>query len=62
MKTVLLLCPLTSEATKWVEDNVNCADYQKMGQNVVVEHRYITDIVEAMQQEGFKYGEDFEVA
>ncbi len=49
--SIFLLCPLTDEARKWIEESLP-GDIQWFGDNVAVEHRYIRDIVEDIEIDG----------
>ena len=50
--SVFLLQPHTPEATDWVTQNLNVEHWQKFGNAVSVEHRYIVDIVDGIKEEG----------
>lgn len=49
--TIYLLRPLTPAAIEWVEEHIP-EDAQRLGNAVAVEHRYISDIVESIQNDG----------
>jgi hypothetical protein len=49
--TLYLLEPLTDAAVAWVDDHLP-ADHQLWGSAVVVEHRYIRDIVAGIMSDG----------
>jgi hypothetical protein len=49
--TIFLLHPLTEEATFWIENNIP-ADALRWGDTVVVEHRYISDIIIGIERDG----------
>ncbi len=51
--TLFLLQPLNETAEEWVDVHIE-ADAQHWFSAVVVEHRYIRDIIHALQEEGFK--------
>jgi hypothetical protein len=55
--TIFLLKPLTSSATSWIEEHIGkdngCQPYFP---TVVVEHRYIADIVAGIQNDGLMVG------
>ena len=51
--TVFLLQPLTPAANSWVEENLP-EDRLTFGHAVVVEHRYIADIVAGAQADGLE--------
>jgi hypothetical protein len=49
--TIFLLQPLTPSANSWIEENLP-EDRTTFGSAVVVEHRYISDIVAGIQNDG----------
>ena len=61
MSTVYLLVPITKSAENWISENLQIENWQKLGKNVGIEHRYIRDIVAGMQKDGLIVGEDFDV-
>jgi hypothetical protein len=50
--SIALFTPMTPEAHRWVEENVQIADWQRMGCSVACEPRCLDQIVEGMQQDG----------
>lgn len=54
--TIFLLRPLTVAATAWLEENITGDDHQYFGHALVVEHRYIADIVEGIRNDGLLVG------
>ena len=51
--TIFLLIPRTISAKTWVEQNIGKDNgYQPYWPTVVVEHRYISDIVAGIQNDG----------
>ena len=50
---------LTSEAEKWIRENVCFEEYQKLGNGIAIDHHYIEDIVDGLLAKGFKPGVDF---
>lgn len=48
--SIFLLDPISEEAVTWAEDYLT--DAQRFGNTVVVEHRYIADIVEGINGDG----------
>jgi hypothetical protein len=51
--SILLLKPLSRSAVSWVEEHIGQDNgYQPFFPNVVVEPRYIADIVEGIQNDG----------
>jgi hypothetical protein len=51
-RTVYLLQPNTRRAKRWVQDNLP-RDHVKYAGASVVEHRYIGDIIDGIQKDGF---------
>ena len=49
--TIFLLIPHTDSANAWIEEHIP-EDAQRFGGGIVVEHRYIQDIVEGIQADG----------
>jgi hypothetical protein len=50
---IFLLRPLTPSATSWIEEHLGQnKGYQPYFPTVVVEHRYIADIVDGIQNDG----------
>jgi len=60
-KSVYMLTPLTDEAREWIDDNISPESWQWLGGGLGVEHSYIADIVDGMEEEGLKHGKDFKV-
>jgi len=52
MTTVYLIQSNTDKAKKWLDENVQAEDYQWVGPNLGVEHRYIGPIMEGMIDAG----------
>jgi hypothetical protein len=51
--SIFLLKPLTPSATSWIEEHIGQENgYQPYFPAVIVEHRYIADIVEGIQNDG----------
>jgi hypothetical protein len=51
--SIFLLKPLTPSAISWIEDHIGQDNgYQPYFPTVVVEHRYIADIVAGIQNDG----------
>lgn len=57
--TVYFIDPLTEAAKEWIKENVVDQNYDEG--LLSVEHRYIEDIVEGMQEAGLRLNEDFRV-
>ena len=52
--SVLLVQPNTPDAVQWIEDNIGSENgFQPYYPTLCVEPRYIGDIVEGIQSEGF---------
>jgi hypothetical protein len=49
--TIYLLCPLTDAAIGWVDENLP-EDVMTFGRGIVVEHRFIADIVRGIVDSG----------
>jgi len=49
--SIFLLQPLTAAANSWVEKHLS-EDHMTFGGSVVVEHRFIADIVRGIQDDG----------
>lgn len=51
--TIFLLCPLTDSAIAWVDEHIGQDNgYQPYWPTVVIEHRYIADLVAGIQRDG----------
>lgn len=53
--TVYLCIPMNSDAAAHLQMNVS-DDAQWVGDSLVVEHRYIVDLILGLQEEGFSVG------
>lgn len=51
--TIFLLHPLTDAARKWIAEHIG-AEAQRFGEAVVVEHRYICDIIDGILADGLE--------
>jgi hypothetical protein len=51
--TIWLVTPRTAEATDWIADHVQ-DDAQWWGASLVVEHRYVGQLVEGMANDGLR--------
>jgi hypothetical protein len=49
--TIFLLTPLTEVGEEWMEEHLP-EDAQRFAGGVVVEHRFVTDILQGMQADG----------
>ncbi len=52
--TLFLLRPASENGQAWIEDSLNLDDAQYFGEAVVVEHRYIRDIVDGAVADGLE--------
>lgn len=52
--SIFLVVPLTDEAQTWVEENVSSEGYQPYWPTVVVEHRYIGNLVDGIRIDGLE--------
>jgi len=50
--SIVVVQPLTPEATAWVEENVPTEPWQWLGGGLCVEHRYAEAIVEGIGEDG----------
>lgn len=51
--SLFLLIPQTDAANQWVDDNLP-EDVTRFGRGIVVEHRYISDIVDGIRGDGLE--------
>jgi hypothetical protein len=49
--TVALVQPLTERARTWIDENVS-EESQWLGNNLAVEHRYISGLLDGMYRDG----------
>ncbi len=57
--TVYTLQANTEAAQTWIDDHVQAEPWQMVGEAIVIGHRYIEPIVEALVEEGFRPEKDF---
>lgn len=50
--SMFLVHPLTQECRDWLDENVQAESWQWLGNALAVEHRFIEDLVEGMQNDG----------
>lgn len=50
--TVVLIRPLSPAAEKWLNDNVQCEPWQKMGNAIAGEPRMVHDVMSGMEADG----------
>lgn len=53
--TISLLRPVSEAAKEWVEDHLP-SDRQYFGHAVVIEHRYVDDIINGIINDGLEVG------
>lgn len=58
MPSVYILVPTSLKGKKWIKANIS-KDAMTYGGGIVVEHRYISVIVNGMEKDGLKNGKDF---
>ena len=61
MQSVFAIEPISSAARDWIRDSLLLGSWQWVGNSVVVEHRYIADIIAGMLESGLKQFVDFRV-
>lgn len=54
--SIVVLRPMNDEAREWIDFNVD-PDAQWFGRGVVIEHRYVNDIVEGIVSDGLTIGD-----
>jgi hypothetical protein len=52
--TVSLFELISLDSREWVDDNVEAESYQFLGHNLVVEHRYVSDLIVGMANDGLE--------
>lgn len=51
--TIFLLLPLTEAAKTWLKENIPAGpDVTYFGRSLVIEHRYVVDVVRGIQKDG----------
>jgi hypothetical protein len=50
--SILVVFPLSTDAAQWVEENVKVESWQWLGLGFAVEHRYLPNLIRAMQTYG----------
>jgi hypothetical protein len=50
--TVTTITPLTDACREWVEENVEIEPWQRFGNAIAVEPRYVEQLAEVMMEEG----------
>ena len=56
--TVTTITPLTDRCREWVETNVDIEPWQRFGNAIAVEPRYVEQLAEAMIEEGLVMDEE----
>ena len=51
---LLLLYPLSQSAKTWIEENLPSDAFQRFGNAIAIEHRYIWPILEGIQNDGLE--------
>lgn len=54
--SIFILRAHTDECQEWIDSHVGNDQTQTFGSGIVVEHRYIQDIVNGLENEGFTGG------
>lgn len=50
--SIILLRPMTDAAKTWIDEHITGDEVQYFGNAVVVEHRYIADIIDGIKNDG----------
>ena len=50
--SVVMVTPLTPEATEWVDENVGLESWQWLGGSFSCEPRYVDRLIEGMEDDG----------
>ena len=50
--SVFMIMPLSGVTKIWIDENLQTESWQWLGNNLVIEHRYIKDIVQGMINDG----------
>lgn len=61
MQTVFRLRYISQVAKDWMAENIQVEPWQRVEEDLVIEHRYVADIVAGMFEAGFLPHRDFEV-
>jgi len=61
MSTVYLLRALNEKAQEWLDEHVQYEDWQLLGRGIGIEHRYVAEIIEGLNDAGFELGVDYEL-
>lgn len=59
MRSVFSISAVSQKAKDWLDKNIHSESWQWLGGSLVVEHRYIADIVAGMLEDGLKQHKDF---
>ena len=54
--SVAMFTAMTAQAHEWVEENVHVEPWQRMGCSIACEPRYLSRLVEGMQESGLVVG------
>ena len=52
--TVVLLTPLTAKATRWIDDKVEIEPWQRFGDVIAIEPRYVDGLIAGAIQDGLE--------
>jgi hypothetical protein len=53
--TIVLIRPLTPQASEWIEENVFIEDWQRFGGAVACEPRYVEPLAIGLHEQGFTF-------
>ena len=53
--TIVLLTPLTAKAGRWIDDNVEIESWQRFGDVIAVEPRYVGGLIAGAIQDGLEF-------
>ena len=56
--TITTITPLSDACREWVEDNVEIEPWQRFGNSIAIEPRYVEQLADAMIEEGLVMEED----
>lgn len=54
--SVILFVPKNDEAKTWMNENLQVEGWQRLGDNIAVDHRSAGIIIEALEDNGFTLG------
>jgi hypothetical protein len=53
--SIFTLTPCTEGAQGWIDEHIDTEEAQFFGKALVVEHRYIDDILHGIEQDGLEF-------